>query len=227
MVFESFFSLANSTCFSILIRMSEILFILIHSGQDVFCFQEIDFTIKYGNNVLKKYEQESFQSLNMEQFNEIVFSKRKKSSFTRARRNALNIELSAILIQEIVSQLTKYIGKRMTSFKKIHILLHDEWNAECFGRTRFVEGVPVRIDLYIRNHSSMDHLVSTFLHELAHSLTHLNVRHGHQWVETTALLFAFVEKILERPSGTNVCWAPYQFGLNCVRLPNDCDIFVF
>ena len=41
MVFESFFSLANSTCFSILIRMSEILFILIHSGQDVFCFQEI------------------------------------------------------------------------------------------------------------------------------------------------------------------------------------------
>ena len=115
MVFESFFSLANSTCFSILIRMSEILFILIHSGQDVFCFQEIDFTIKYGNNVLKKYEQESFQSLNMEQFNEIVFSKRKKSSFTRARRNALNTELSAILIQEIVSQLTKYIGKRMTS----------------------------------------------------------------------------------------------------------------
>ena len=163
----------------------------------------------------------------MEQFNEIVFSKRKKSSFTRARRNALNIEMSAILIQEIVSQLTKYIGKRMTSFKKIHILLHDEWNAECFGRTRFVEGVPVRIDLYIRNHSSMDQLVSTFLHELAHSLTHLNVRHGHQWVETTALLFALVEKILERPPGTNVCWTPYQFGLNCVRLPNDCDIFVF
>ena len=111
----------------------------------------------------------------MEQFNEIVFSKRKKSSFTRARRNALNMELAAILIQEIVTQLTKYIGKRMTSFKKIHILLHDEWNAECFGRTRFVEGVPVRIDLYIGNHSSRDQLVSTFLHELAHSLTHLNV----------------------------------------------------
>ena len=85
----------------------------------------------------------------------------------------------------------------------------------------------MRIDLYIRNHSSMDQLVSTFLHELAHSLTHLNVRHGHQWVETTALLFALVEKILERPPGTNVCWAPYQFGLTCVRLPNDCDIFVF
>ena len=118
MVFESFFRLANSTCFSILIRMSEILFILIHSGQDVFCFQEIDLNIKYGNNVLKKYQPESFQSLNMEQFNEIVFSKRKKSSFTRARRNALNMELAAILIQEIVTQLTNYIGKRMTSFKK-------------------------------------------------------------------------------------------------------------
>ena len=190
--------------------MSEILFLLIHSGQDVFCFQEIDITIKYGNNVLKKYIPESIQSLNMEQFNEIVFSKRKKSSFTLARRNALNIDLVAILIQEIVTQLTKYIGKRMTSFKKLHIILHDEWNAECFGRTRFVEGVPVRIDLYIRNHSSIDQLISMFLHELAHSLTHLNVRHGHQWVETAALLFALVERIFERPSGSNMCWVPYD-----------------
>ena len=48
------------------------------------------------------------------------------------------MELAAILIQDIVTQLTKYIGKRMASFQKINILLHDEWNAECFGRTRFV-----------------------------------------------------------------------------------------
>ena len=66
--------------------MSEILFILIHSGQDVFYFQEIDFTIKYGNNVLKKYQPESFQTLNMEQFNEIVFSRQTVLIYTSEKK---------------------------------------------------------------------------------------------------------------------------------------------
>ena len=98
--------------------MSEILFFLIHSGQGVFCFGEIDFTVKYGNNILKNYIPENHQALNMEQFNDIVFSKHTKSSFRLVRRNTLDMDLLATLIQEIVIQLAKYIGKRSTSFKK-------------------------------------------------------------------------------------------------------------
>ena len=135
------------------------------------------------------------------------------------------MDLLATLIQEIVTQLTKYIGKRSTSFKKLHIILHDEFNVECFGRTRFVEEIPVRIELYVRNHPTVDSVMCSFLHEVSKSLTNLNVRHGHQWVETTALLLA--ERISESPIGSNICWVPYQFGLNCVRLPDDCDMLVF
>ena len=41
MVFETFLSLAKSKCFTIIIRMREILFHLIHLGQGVFSFREI------------------------------------------------------------------------------------------------------------------------------------------------------------------------------------------
>ena len=85
---------------------------------------------------MNKYIPENHQALNMEQFNETVFSKHTNSSFRLVRRNTLDMDLLATLIQEIVIQLAKYIGKRSTSFKKLDIILHNEFNAMCFGSTQ-------------------------------------------------------------------------------------------
>ena len=72
-----------------------------------------DFTVKYENNILKKYIPENHQTLHMEQFNEIVFSKHKNSLFRLARRNTLYMDLLATLMQEIVTHLAKYIWKEI------------------------------------------------------------------------------------------------------------------
>ena len=142
----------------------------------------------------------------MEQFSEIVFSKRPDSSFRLVRRNALDLDLLAKLIQEILTGLTVYIGKRPMSFKKLDIILHDEFHPTCLGRARFLvfAEMPVCIELFVKNHATIDSALSTFLHELAHSMLNYHVRHSHEWLETTALLFTLTEKNLERPTSTNI-----------------------
>ena len=100
----------------------------------------------------------------------------------------------------------------------------------CLGRTRFFKSniMPKCIEIYIDNHSCVDKTVQTGCHEISHFLLGYQSGHSEIWKQTTGLLMAIVDIILQRPKGTRVAWIPFVYGLNFTKLHNiDFDTFVY
>ena len=84
------------------------------------------------------------------------------------------------------------------------------------------------IELYIDNHTSVDEVIQTGIHEFSHYILEYQNGHSEIWKQTTGLLMALVDIIVQRPPGTGIIWVSYEFGLNCTKLHNvDFETFVF